>query len=174
MHLELTQQPNAAGQYRIKKYRSLPLPKSVKIWLLRRGLLERFCTYTSPFIKNTISAADTHGFNIIARRLAGDTAYDIIITQAKIGTGTTAPTSSDTDLETPTLSGITLANQSYSGAQATLQFFITDAELSNGTYTEFGIFAEDQLFARSLISPSHLKSSNEDTSIDYQVNFANA
>lgn len=156
--MEIASSVDAAGRYRIKKYRAGT-----------NALIS-----VSPWIRNKVSTADTHGLNIIARRLSGNTAYDIVITQAKIGTGTTAPTESDTDLEATALSGIPLANQGYSGAQATLEFFIPDVDLADGTYTEFGIFAEDQLIARSLILPTYTKASNEDTSIEYIIAFSNA
>lgn len=126
---------------------------------------------TTDWIENLIVSSDTHGLNLIVRQLLGTTTYPLAITQAKIGTGTTAPALTDTDLETTTLDGILKANQSISNNSCIIEFFISDLDLTNGTYTEFGIFAGDQLFARSLISPTFTKSSNEDTSVDYQLEF---
>lgn len=142
----------------------------------------RFITYkagtkeilrTSQWIKNKISLADGHGFNILARRLSGNTAYDLVVTQAKIGTGTNTPAITDTDLQTPVLSGIAVANSAYAGGVATLEFFMADGALSNGTYNEFGIFCGSQLFGRSLISPAHTKAAGEDTACEYELTFAN-
>lgn len=163
------------GKYRFKRYRSLPfLPDSLKRWLYQRGLLEWLRVGTSPWIKNAVSTASGHGLNIIARRLCNDLTYDLVITQAKIGTGTTAPTAADTDLETIVTDGILVANQGASGATATLEFFISDAQLPDGTYEEFGVFCGDQLFARSLIDPSYTKATNEDTAAEYIFTFTNA
>ena len=149
---------SVVGRYRFKTYRAGT-----------RRLLR-----TSPWIKNAVTTASGYGLNIIARRLVGDLTYDILITQAKIGTGTTAPTTSDTDLETPVTSGILVANQGATGGVATLEFFIADSQLPDGEYEEFGIFAGNRLFARSLISPSYSKASNEDTACEYVITFANA
>ena len=146
------------GRYRFKTYRAGT-----------RDLLR-----TTPWVKNAVTAASGHGLNIIARRLVGDLTYDILVTQAKIGTGTTAPTTSDTDLETPVTSGILVANQGATGGVATLEFFIADSQLPDGTYEEFGIFAGNRLFARSLIAPSYTKASNEDTACEYVITFSNA
>lgn len=161
------------GQYRISRYKSLPLPKERKLELLRAGELDVALLEVSPVIHNTVPTATNHGLNIIAQRLAGTTTYDIQITQAKIGTGQTAPAVTDTDLVSASVSGILVADQAYSGTTATITFFITDAELANGTYYEFGIFAGSQLFGRSLISPAYTKATNEDTRIDYTLTFAN-
>jgi hypothetical protein len=147
----------AKGRYRFRTYRA--------------GTGELL--HTSPWIKNLVSTASSHGLNIIARRMIDDLTYDLVITQAKIGTGTTAAAASDTDLETTTTDGILVANSSVSGATATFEFFIPDVLLPNDTYSEFGIFCEDQLFARSLIDPTYTKEDNEDTSIEYEVTFSN-
>ncbi|MEQ9135764.1 MAG: hypothetical protein RLO51_11185 [Thalassobaculum sp.] len=165
---------SVSGRYRFTRYRRLPLPAFVRRWLFRHGLLEWARIGTAGWIKNTVTAASGHGLNIIARRLVNDTTYDLVITEAKIGTGTTAATTSDTDLETPVVDSITVANQSAGGGTATLEFFLTDAELPDGSYTEFGIFAGTQLFARSVISTAYDKSTNEDTAVEYEIAFVNA
>ena len=127
----------------------------------------------SDWIPNLIMAGTNTGVNLIGQRLAGLTVYDLEIDEAKIGTGTTAPADSDTDLETVAVSGIGRADQTVATSSVTLSFFIPDATLPNGTYTEFGIFASSQIFARSLISPSYTKGSNQDTTIEYIITFDN-
>jgi hypothetical protein len=144
---------NVKGRYRIRTYDSIT--KKLK--------------RVSPWIENLIVSSDQHGINLIMRRLIGDNTFSIEINQAKIGTGNTAPAGTDTDLETPVTDGIVRANQSVANNVATLEFFISDLELPNGTYKEFGLFCTDQLFARSLISPNYTKSSNEDTSVEYEL-----
>lgn len=158
MEMKNNEPISISGRYRFKTYRAGT-----------RELLR-----TTPWIRNAVTAASGHGLNIITRRLCGDLTYDIMITKAKIGTGTTAPTTADTNLETVVTDNIPLANQGASGAVATLEFFITDSQLPDGTYEEFGIFAGNQLFARSLISPSYTKAANEDTAAEYVITFANA
>lgn len=124
-------------------------------------------------VKNLTVASTGYGKDIVTRQLGGDTTYAIEIDSAKIGTGTTAPTVADTDLETAVVSGITVALTEFPVVgQVLLSFFIPDGDLANGTYTEFGIFANGRLFARSLITPSFTKGANENTTIDYTISFS--
>lgn len=125
----------------------------------------------TDWIKNLIVSSNTHGLNLIARALTGNTTHPLEITQLKIGTGTDTPDTSDTDLQTPSVSGIIRSNQSFSNNIAQLEFFISSDDLPDGTYTELGIFATNQLFARSIITPNYTKAPNEDTSIVYQLTF---
>ena len=120
-------------------------------------------------IKNLVVSSTGYGRNLIMRQLTGDVTYGIEITQGKIGSGTTAPTDNDTDLETAVLSNINVAEVSVANDVAIISFFIPSGDLANGTYNEFGMFIGSQLFARSIISPAFTKGSNEDTSIDYSL-----
>ena len=127
----------------------------------------------SDWHKNKVVNGTGTGINIIARLLANDSTYPLAITKAKIGTGTNAPADGDTDLQTPTFTKNSVALQEVSGGSVTISFFLTTAELSNGTYTEFGIFSGTQLFARSIITPSYVQGTNEDTTVEYQIDLSN-
>lgn len=127
----------------------------------------------SPWIKNLVVNNAGRGVQIIADRLGGILTNDLTITKAKIGTGTNLPADSDTDLQTPTFTKNSVALVSVSGNVVSLSFFLTTSELANGTYTEFGIFAGTQLFARSIISPSYIKGTNQDTTIEYEITVSN-
>lgn len=116
-----------------------------------------------------VSGSGGYGRNLVIRQLANDTTYGIAITQAKIGTGTTAPVDGDTDLETTVLSNISVADEQVSNDSVVFQFFIPDGDLADGTYTEFGMFIGSRLFSRALFSSSYSKSSGEDTRIDYTI-----
>lgn len=146
-----------AGKYRFKTFDS------------DTGELKR----VTPWIDNLVVASNDHGLGIIMQHLIGTTTYPLEITQGKIGTGTTPPTDSDTDLETITFAGIQRATQVISATTCTIELYISNTDLPNGTYTEFGLFCGDQLFARSIISPSYSKSSNEDTGIEYLITASN-
>jgi hypothetical protein len=145
----------AQGKFRFKVFDSIT------------GELKR----ETPWIKNKIVSSSNHGLNLFCQHLIGFTVYPLEITQAKIGTGSTAPALGDTDLETPVLSGILRSNQLVTNNVTSLEFFISDSDLANGTYTEFGIFAGSQLFARAIISPSFTKASNENVSCEYELTF---
>lgn len=153
--MEISNSAKLKGRYRFRVYNALT------------GELKR----TTPWTENLIVSSDGHGLNLITRALTGINTYPLEITQAKIGTGTNSPTLTDTDLQTVVLDGIIKSNQSISNNTCTLEFFISDLELANDTYTEFGLFAGDQLFARSLITPTFTKSANEDATCDYELTF---
>lgn len=142
------------GQYIIRKYKA--------------GTKELL--WESPVYKNLVVASDGYGKNILVRQIGGNTTYAIGVDSAAIGTGTNAPAASDTGLQTPVLSGIDLSSTEFpTSSSVTLSFFITDAQLANGTYTEFGIFMNLRLFARSLFSIAYTKGTGEDTTIDYTI-----
>ena len=129
---------------------------------------------TSPRIENlVVNGAAGYGMNLIARALCGaafTTVYPIVIDSAAIGTGTTAPNASQTGLITPVLSNIATAFGELSGtSEVTMSFFMSDTDLANGTYKEFGLFCGGKLLARSLITPNYVKGAAEDSSIDYVI-----
>lgn len=146
---------------------SISLKGSYKITTFKAGTKE--VIRETEEISNLIVSSDTYGKNIVARNMIGDTTYPLEIDSAGIGTGNTAPTIADTALETQTLGSIAVATSSVANNVITIDFFITDAELTNGTYEEFGLFMNGRLFARSIISPAYTKASNEDSLISYQI-----
>lgn len=129
---------------------------------------------TSDWIDNLIMFGADTGVQLLLRRLANDTTYDTIITSAEIGTGTTAPTNADTNLQTPSVTGIIVASNSVSTGSILLSFFIPSGSLSNGTYNEFGLRCGTKLFARSIITPAYTKGTNQDTTIEYTIYGLNA
>jgi hypothetical protein len=142
------------GQYVIKTY------KAGTKELLRQ----------SAPIKNLIVLNTNNGLYIIFSRLLNVLTYDLPITQAKIGDGTTPPAIAQTDLINTIVDGIPVALRSrVADDEIMITFFISDADLPNGTYKEFGIFCTDQLFARSLITPNYTKATGEDSQIEYTI-----
>jgi hypothetical protein len=123
----------------------------------------------TEWIHNMVMRGVSNGTGIIARQLISDTTYPIGITSAAIGTSATAPAITDTALVAPVLSGIVIRTKTATSTKVTLSFFITDAELANGTYREFGLFCGARLFARSLISPVYTKASGQDAIITYEI-----
>ena len=143
----------------------------------------RFTTYEagteivlrqSDWHKNLVVSNTDHGLNLVLQHLAGTTTYALEITQAKIGDDNTAATNNDTDLGNALVSDIVVATVTETTtSQLTFEFFITDSELAEDTYEEFGIFATNQMFARSIISPGYAKSIGEDTKVEYVINLYN-
>lgn len=170
MSKEQNDKSGVAGKYRWKKY--VPF-ENVADYEDPAKMAARMPIEVGPWIDNLVVAGTNHGLGLITKQLIGITTYPLEITQAKIGTGTTAPTNSDTNLQTPTLAGILRSTQSATATVATMEFFISNTDLPNGTYTEFGLFCGDQLFARSIISPSYSKATNEDSGFEYVITLSN-
>lgn len=168
--------PPFHGFYRITKLRAKPRWMPTKIWLAlyHAGLLEFMVIGRSPVIHNKIMFSLNHGVNLFLRHLGGDDTYPLELDNCSIGTGTTAPGDSDTDLETPVLEDVPRATIEFTAVdQITTEWFMTNDELADGTYNEFGLFCGTQLFCRSIISPAHTKASNEDTLVEYIINAGN-
>lgn len=129
----------------------------------------------SDWIENLVVKNSNNGVNIIIKRLLGTLTNDIVVTKAKIGDDNTAAVDADTDLGNTILDNISIATKVETDLNVvTFVFFMTDSELNDDTYEEFGIFCTDQLFARSIISPAHVKASGEDTQVTYTITIANS
>ena len=121
-----------------------------------------------PF-KNKVVSSAGYGRNLLLRWMAGDLTYPIVIDSAAVGSNATAPADADTGLNTVVHSGLTITNTGVSNNVLTIDVFATDAELTNVTYREFGLFATLRLISRVLISPVYTKASGEDTLFSYTL-----
>lgn len=124
--------------------------------------------------QNLIVNNPDHGLRLIFQHLAGDTLYPLPLNKAAIGTGTNVPSAADTALQTPFLVGgitnwIEKVDASVTSLGVLVRFFMTDAELTNGFYTEFAPYSEDKLFARSLIQGGYTKAASTDTLVEYNI-----
>jgi hypothetical protein len=154
----------------MKNYETFKLSGRVRIITLdsKTGKWKR----ATSWFKNLVVAGTNTGRNLIAQRLASANTYSLNITHADIGTGTNAPSNSDTQLQTPSTRAL-VSNQIISGNVVTLQFFFPDALLPNGTYNEFGTFVDGstglstgKIFNRALFGTPYVKNSGEDTTIE--------
>jgi hypothetical protein len=82
----------------------------------------------------------TVGRTVFARRLTGDTTYTGIITHGALGSGSTAPTNSDTQLTTEVFRKVP-ATANYILNSVFIDFYFSKAD-TNGTYNEWGIFID--------------------------------
>lgn len=116
-----------------------------------------------------VSASTGYGRNLILRALGGDGTYGITIDGAGIGTGSPVLADSTTALTAEVTSNFLLGNVSISNDSGIWSWFITDANLPDGTYTEFRMSIGARLLCIAAISPSHVKGTGEDTSVDYTL-----
>ncbi len=111
----------------------------------------------------------TVGRKTIAMRLANVLTYTGVINYGALGTGTTPPANTDTQLETEVFRKTT-ASATYENNVAYISFFFGAAEVS-GTFREFGNFIDGtasantgQLFTR--ISVNWVKTNTETLTVD--------
>lgn len=161
------------GRYQIITMDPKPewVPTNEWLKMRREGKLADKIRSISPVHENLIMLDTDVGLNLFLQHLSGDDTFPLELTTASIGTGTTPPSDSDTDLETPVTEDIPRAiGEITDPATFYSEWFISNDELPNDEYTEFGLFAGTQIFCRSLIeSPTHTKSDNEDTLIVYSI-----
>lgn len=124
---------------------------------------------------NLIVSSNNHGQNLILQKLAGEDTYTLHISHGDMGTGSTTPALSDTNLTTGVARAV-LAAYSISNNIITLQFFFSDGVLPDGTYYEFGSFVDGsgtlgsgQLFNHAIFGVPYVKTSGVDTTVEVQL-----
>ncbi len=129
--------------------------------------------------RNTIMVSDGRGLDLLVQRLISNNTYSANINYGAIGTSSTAVTSSDTQLGSETARRPFALTQESGFNTASLQFFFADANLANGTYTEFGTFVDGtasantgRLFNRALFSVPYVKTTGVDTTVEVSIEFS--
>lgn len=122
----------------------------------------------SPIIPNRILNA---GLNQIIKHHNGDNSNALEITSLEIGDGVTAVTAGDTDLDNAVLTDVVPAKTLPSATSIVIEFFIVDAELADGTYTELGLRAGTVLYTRALF-PTPFVKAGRDTIIRYTLSYS--
>lgn len=136
-----------------------------RVQALRNGKVVR----DTGFLKNQVVNTTDRGVQLLIAQMAGDTTNPIAIDTLSIGTGSSARTTSMTDLETPVTTDIPFTKREASGNEWAGDFFILDAELPDGTYNELGIFMSGLLYATALIDGGFSKVTGEDLLITYKT-----
>lgn len=141
------------------------------VFKVHDSITGEFLYETEP-IKNLIVSSDGYGRNLIIRQLAGDTTYPIEIDSASIGTGSTDPTDSTTDLSNPVLEDIQVSSSIVSNDIVVFSFFIANAELPNTTYNEFCLKCNGRMFSMLILSPAFTKTANQNTTAEYTISLS--
>jgi hypothetical protein len=123
----------------------------------------------SPAYPNKVVTSSGYGRNLIARALAGDSTYSVVIDSAALGDDDTAAADGNTGLGNSLVSGSPISNMSTSSNILNVDVFVADDNLPDDTYEEFGLFCDGRLFARVVISPAYTKVSGEDTLFSYTL-----
>jgi hypothetical protein len=135
--------------------------------------------------KNTVVDSANCGIDILRQwfvsGLTSTFAYPLGPQWGEIGTGTTTPATTDTALTTPVArTAISYAVNNGAGSNVALQFYFTDATLTNQTYYEFGTFVgtsstigSGQMTNHVLFGTGYAKSAGNDTTCEVDFTIAN-
>lgn len=127
--------------------------------------------WRSPWMRNLILDS---GLALIPQHHAGNNSDALEITSLEIGDGSTAVSGSDTSLDNMVVDGIPRASETVTTSSIVIDFFITDAELPDGTYTEVMLRAGSVAYTRALFSTTYTKASGKDTIIRYSLSYSSA
>lgn len=129
--------------------------------------------------KNMIMLGTNTGLALLVNRLIADITYTTIINYGAIGTGSTAPALTDTQLATESARTTVAFSQNVGNNEAVLQFFFPNAVLSNTTYREFGTFVDGtasantgKIFNRALFTTPYIKAAGTDTTVEVDILFS--
>jgi hypothetical protein len=126
----------------------------------------------TPRLRNKVVTSEGFGRNLVLRWISGDAAIPIVIDTASLGDSNTAAADAQTDLVSPLVEDIPITNMSATNNVLNVDVFVSDANLPDDTYEEFGLFMGSRLFARVVISPAYTKASGEDTLFSYELTLA--
>lgn len=167
------------GKITVKRYRA-GFVKKAKEFLKKNDLIGLKILEKEYFLgialeqKNLVVSSTNRGRNLLCQWLAGVSTYAIGINYGEMGTGSTAPSNSDTALTTP-VKRVAPTTYLISNNVLTMQFFFSDAVLPDNTYYEFGTYiagaaglGTGQLFNHALFSSPYVKASGEDTTIEVE------
>lgn len=128
--------------------------------------------------QNLIMEGTNTGKNLIVKRLISTNTYSLNINYGAIGTSATAVAASDTQLGAESARTVVSLAQASAVNLASIQFFFPDANLTNGTYREFGTFVDGtasantgQIFNHALFSSAYIKAGGTDTTVQVDIQF---
>jgi hypothetical protein len=128
--------------------------------------------WQSPRMRNKVVTSEGYGRNLILRWLSGDETLPITIDTASVGDSNTAAADAQTDLISPLVEDIPITNMTATNNVLNVDVFVSDANLPDDSYQEFGLFMAGRLLARVVISPAYTKASGEDTLFSYELTLA--
>lgn len=124
---------------------------------------------------NTVMDGTLTGKQILLAILSNDTTYTGTghITYGELGTGVTTPNVADVALTTP-VARVAITQVLSSGDTKSFQFFFSDLNLANGTYTEFGSFTDGtssigtgKIFNHALLTAPYTKAAGTDITVQF-------
>ncbi|MBA4307002.1 MAG: hypothetical protein C0429_09735 [Sphingopyxis sp.] len=145
-------------------YQKITAQGSFQILSLEKGEV----VWQSPVMQNLVLNAY---WSLLVEHNTGSATTPLEITTLEIGTGDNVVTAANTALETLTLAGVIPSKVTPAAKSIEMEFFITDAELADGTYREIGLRCGTVLATRALFTTPYVKATGRDTIIRYTVSY---
>ncbi len=177
---------NLKGHFTILRHPAGSVSKFLK--LIKAGRIEEFLALQrqgeiAAEQDNTIMSGSGTGTDILGQWFGstylvaqGASVVPIGINYGAIGTGSTTPTTADTQLTTEYARASISFYQNSGFILPTLQFFFSDAQLANGSYPECGLFANatatansGNIFNHALFSTPYAKTAGTDTTVQVAI-----
>ena len=138
------------------------------------------CEIGTPYVThNLIMTAANLGTDLVIQRLIGNNTYSLNITEGAVGTSTTAPTLTDTQLGAEAARATWQNANDISYNEAQFLFFFTDSMLNSGgslSVAEFGMFVDGtgtansgQMWNHALFSPTYSKVAGTDITVECDI-----
>lgn len=179
--IKISEKPLVEGRYVIRQWQSGQIKydtvlvktrdgRTLKKYIVDKESMKGLTPLSETSYTNKIVSDNSgYGVNLLLRQMGGDAGYPIEIDEAAFGTGTTPPAATDTDLETETVSDVTIQDTEVVNNVLTLSIFIPSGDMPDDTYTEIGLKMTNRLFSRS--SMNYVKTANKDTTVEYVITF---
>lgn len=127
---------------------------------------------------NLIMTGSLIGRDLLVQYLINGTTYSGGINYGALGTGTTTPAASDTQLTTESARAVPSIANDVANNEAQFQFYFPDANLSNATYHEAGCFMNGtasantgKIFNHALLGSAYTKTAGTDTTLEIDFTF---
>lgn len=142
-------------------------------------ILEGYSLGIEAATDNLIMTGSLTGRDLFIQYLINGTTYSGGINYGALGTGSTTPAASDTQLAAEVARVGPSTALDISNNQAQFQFYFPDANLANGTYHEAGSFMNGtvsantgKIFNRALLGSAYTKGAGTDTTLQINISLS--
>jgi hypothetical protein len=165
------QLPNISGERR-----AMVLHAIAKIKDRIDRIFETYSLGIETATENLIMTGSLTGRDLLVQYLIAGTTYSGGINYGALGTGSTTPAASDTELTAEVARVAPSTAFGIGNNEAEYQFYFPDANLANNTYREAGTFMNGtasldsgQIFNHALLGTPYIKTSGTDTTLQVNI-----
>lgn len=143
------------------------------------AVFRRYALGLETATDNLIMTGSLTGRDLLVQYLIGGTTYSGGLNYGALGTGTTTPASTDTQLTAEVARVVPSTIIDVGNNQVQLQCYFPDANLANATYHEAGTFMNGsaiansgQIFNHALLGTPYTKTSGVDTTLQVNISIS--